>query len=65
MSQGRNLIVSECALPDAVPGQRSWQTVFMRRRSVLGLLPGVLASSQVLLFSMLLANTMQMCGAIV
>jgi hypothetical protein len=62
MCKGRNLMLPECG--DAMPG-RAARSLLMSLRGVREFLPRMLVSRQVLLLSMLLANTMGMCGGIV
>ena len=62
MREGCDLMVSEC---DDAMSRRSRTSMFIILGRVLDLLPGLLAPRQVTLLSMLLANTMGMCGDLV
>jgi hypothetical protein len=62
MRKGRDLIMPECG--DPMSG-RSSVSMLLRFRRVCEFLPRMLASRQVLLLSVLLADTMGMRGALV
>jgi hypothetical protein len=62
MREGRDLIMPECG--DPMSG-RSPVSMLMSSLRVCEFLPRLLVSRQVLLLSVLLANTVGMCGALV